>query len=176
MEIKANDKLRVIRASFTSDLLPLGAIVYAMSNASKHDVIQVSAKLDGVEKLRGTWDADRFEHVTDSVDFDKPVQTRDGRTVTIITTKSRAALYPVMAYIGKSDNIQNFTAEGKFYANGEVSDADIMNVPVEITTYINVYPAGLDACTHATRAEADSAAGINRIGCNRVVLTPTFDN
>lgn len=172
MKIKANDKLKVIRASAVSDMLPLGAIVYAIYGGSDYDTIQVSEKPDGVGQLKGSWDVDRFELVTDSVDFDKPVQTRNGQAVTIITTAGRDKQYPVMAYVGDNDGATMFTAEGFYYADREVSKLDLVNVPVEIVMYMNVYPTN---SVYKTRAEADAGAAEGRIGCNRIVLTPTFD-
>jgi len=81
------------------------------------------------------------EKVVDAVDFTRPVETRDGKPVTIVTTTGRGD-YSVLAYIGNKTSPDIFTSEGKYYAAGAKSNFDLRNVepkPVTDVVYANVY-------------------------------------
>lgn len=111
-----------------------------------------------------------------AVDFTKPLQTRDGRSVTLVTTEGRGE-YPVIGYIDGNDHVQVFTASGKYYSYGSESDSDLQNVPkkpVEVVKYFNLYDNGDIGVGQDSRAEADSVAARNgkqRIGVKKLVLT-----
>ncbi len=108
------------------------------------------------------------------IDWNKPLQTRDGSEVTIITRDGRGK-YPVLYYIDNSHNICRATANG-LYIENETHDADIINKPQKFTHWLNVYPNTI-GCGHDSRAEADKAATSARIACIKVEgYAGRFDN
>ena len=121
--------------------------------------------------------AERFEAapVAPVLDFTKPLETQDGREVTLITASGRGT-YPVLAYIEDSKQVTSFTAEGK-YLIGETDDRDLRNVapkPVEREAYVNVNAVGSSPLStgglYEDRAKADSSAGPYRVGCMKIKL------
>lgn len=76
------------------------------------------------------------------LDLDKPVQTRDGRSVRILATDRDDATWPVVALIssdGFGEGIECYTADGKDYPDGRISNNDLINVPVTTIRFINLY-------------------------------------
>ncbi len=152
-----------------------GDIFYARYDENA-GTVTVSKTIDG--EPCGNWFTSRFvraekaKKVVNPIDFTKPLKTRGGRDVTLVTTTARDTRYPVLAYLGESTSLSMYTSEGKFYFDGSESDCDLMNVPEEIVMYMNVYPGLVH---FPTREQADAGAGINRIGCNRVVLQARYD-
>lgn len=106
-----------------------------------------------------------------TIDFDKPVQTRDGKAVTILTTERADNTYPVVGLINDK-HICLFTEEGWVYDDGREHDLDLMNVPVKHTRkiWLNVYPAKHDVAAHGERGAADACAGPDRIACIPVTI------
>jgi hypothetical protein len=113
---------------------------------------------------------DHYELIAPKIDFTKPVQTKGGESVEIITTNGRGT-YPVIGFVGGNESPSTFTSEGVYYIR-EASITDLENVPekpVEIAKYFNVYNDLV--MMHDTRAEADDGAEEDRIACKRVVFT-----
>lgn len=102
------------------------------------------------------------------IDFSKPVQTRDGRPVEIITTKGRGT-YPVLGYAGDSAILFTWTTDGKLLAaNMEEVAVNLVNVPEPVVGWVNVY-AG-EGFFHASRDQADRSFRLSR----RALLKLTY--
>lgn len=106
-----------------------------------------------------------------TIDFDKPVQTRDGRTVTILTTERANITHPVVGLIN-DEHIYVFTEEGWLYDDGREHDLNLMNVPVKRTreVWLNLYPEERDTGAHETKEIADKYASTTRIACIPVTI------
>jgi hypothetical protein len=89
-----------------------------------------------------------------TIDFNKAVQTRDGRPVTILTTGARGK-FSVVGYVGDSDDITTWRSTGEF--NGVVNHyLDLLNVPERRVRYLLVWPDGKFALAHSReRADKD---------------------
>lgn len=124
-----------------------------------------------------------FELVQPAIDWDKPLQTRDGDPVTIITREGRGE-FSVIGYIGDGDETVIWLSDGRFYDDHESNDRDIINVPekpMQKEVWFNVFKEeGTLRTGHRfyTRQEADdSPVSEDRVGCIKVVLTEgQFDN
>lgn len=105
-----------------------------------------------------------------TIDFTKPVQTRDGQPVTILTTKREHALYPVVGMVN-GDEVLVFTAKGCLFNNGMEHDLDLVNVQERHETWINIYHNEHGCpwvCPYQTKEEADYKAAPERIACVRI--------
>lgn len=71
--------------------------------------------------------------MSNTLDFTKSIQTRDGRKVRIVSTsfelEQDSRSYCVCAEV-EDEGYVSFTKEGK-YTNGEVSEYDLQNIPEE---------------------------------------------
>lgn len=75
------------------------------------------------------------------IDWTKPIQTKDGKPVEIITISGRLFLYPVIGYIGTETSTSTWTKDGKYMKSGHRADKDLENVPPpKKVTYVNIYP------------------------------------
>jgi 3-methyladenine DNA glycosylase Mpg len=96
-----------------------------------------------------------------TLDFTKPIQTRDGKPVEIITTNARGAK-PVKGYIGKSEILDAWNKDGIF--GSMPSDFDLVNGPEQVTIYLNVYKHenGFDVYGHKNidKAKLDASSGL----------------
>jgi hypothetical protein len=69
------------------------------------------------------------EVMMSKLDLTKPVQTRDGRKVRILSTDRISEKYPILALIGEEEEkLYSYTAEGRFYENRDARH-DLVNVP-----------------------------------------------
>ena len=105
------------------------------------------------------------------IDFTKPVHTRDGHTVEIISTTARGRA-PILGYIGKTDNIHRWDTFGKFDASGvEFHALDLVNVPpAKHVRYVNIYGDG-QAHVHTSSDTANNQAVGGRIACVKIEYT-----
>ena len=95
-----------------------------------------------------------------SIDFTKPLQTRDGKKVRLLCTDAREP-YPVIALIEETKLLGRFTSDGRD-TRGAESSWDLINVPEEVTVdvWVNVYlQTGTNAkpqigLTYRTREDA----------------------
>lgn len=172
MKIKANDKLKVRQSSSNFDK---GAIVYALADETIEGCVPVARTLGGeyigaCGPSGSGWFAHRFEIMAPAIDFAKPLETTEGEPVTVLTTSARGA-YPVLAYLGNSESVSHFTAEGKYYT-GTTRAHDLRNVVPEKVVYINVYADGSIGGLFKSRERADANAfsSKTRVSCVRVVL------
>ena len=109
-----------------------------------------------------------------TIDWNKPVQTRDGSEVNIYTTSAKAGnkKYPVRGEVLKKSGFWSFeswTPEGEWSACAADSDLDLVNVPEKHVRYFNMYPdSGKFVQPRSSRDEADAKAAAGRIACVRV--------
>jgi hypothetical protein len=110
------------------------------------------------------------------IDYTKPVQTRNGLEVEIITTKGRGD-QPVIGYIGKSDVTETWGVDGMYFEHGcGESISDLVNVPEppKVICVLNVYADS--ECQYGavcrTRVYADGHAGDDRTHVVNVYCQP----
>ena len=74
-----------------------------------------------------------------SIDFTKPLQTRDGRKVRLLCT-DKISSYPVVVWLEDIKATASYTLEG-VNVIGEESNIDLVNVPEQVTVdvWVNVY-------------------------------------
>ena len=74
-----------------------------------------------------------------SIDFTKPLQTRDGKKVRLLCTDAREP-YPVVVLYEDTKDVGLRTSDGKCLV-GISCAADLMNVPEQVTVdgWVNVY-------------------------------------
>lgn len=94
-----------------------------------------------------------------TVDWTKPIQTRDGRPARVLCTdlKSPNELRVVIAVLltdGKREDVWYRPPCGKFYGMNKESPTDIINVPEKRTVYINIYSPN-DMVLHTTKEAAE---------------------
>lgn len=190
-QFKVGDKVRLVKAreDFTKSNEP------GWSNSWKPTMTEhVKRKAEGV--ITGIhhsgiytsidwygYPPDSFELVQPAIDWDKPLQTRGGDPVTIITREGRGK-FSVIGYIGAGDETAIWLSDGRFYNNREPDYRDIINVPekpIQKEVWFNVFKEeGTLRTGHRfyTRQEADdSPVSEDRVGCIKVVLTEgQFDN
>lgn len=76
-----------------------------------------------------------------ALDYTKPVQTRDGRPVTILTFSGRGD-WPIIGYISDSEYLTAWAENGKLCLDPAAQDnEDLVNVPQHTsqTFYFRVY-------------------------------------
>jgi hypothetical protein len=102
-----------------------------------------------------------------TIDFDKPLQTKSGEPVEIITTNGRVA-YPVKGYVGNSENILAWNKEGEAAGFRGDHACNLMNVPEKRYAYLNVHPIHTDS--FPTKEMADNWASSDRLSCLKIEL------
>lgn len=114
------------------------------------------------------------------LDLSKPVQTRDGRRVTLLSTAGRGD-YPIVGYIDGSSDIRTWCHVGTFFS-GAKRACDLINVAetVEFMKWINVHktPNGKPHIVMCdTREDADRASGYGyyrpRFACIELKVSAT---
>lgn len=69
-----------------------------------------------------------------ALDRTKPIQTRDGRPVRIITWTEGSKLYPIVGFVGDENVPESWTAEGEFIVGQTYEGGnDLVNVPPKQT-------------------------------------------
>lgn len=92
------------------------------------------------------------------IDFTKPVQTRSGIPVTILTTQVRGSRYPVIGYLGQETIFSEWTSDGRWlYSSRDPNPKDIINVPEKRTAYVNIVKGAKRVRLYRTAQEAASA-------------------
>lgn len=64
-----------------------------------------------------------------SLDRNKPVQTRDGRKVTIYTWNAPSSTYPIHGYADGFAGPSSWCATGAYHTEGAIYQFDLINVP-----------------------------------------------
>lgn len=86
------------------------------------------------------------------IDITKPVRTKDGQTVEIVTDKGRGT-YPFLGYVGDETLLKSWARDGKCYIGGS-SLNDIENVPERREWFYNVYEHYQHGWFYKTKEEA----------------------
>lgn len=110
-----------------------------------------------------------------ALDLTKPVETQDGRPVTIVLTDARGD-NPIKGYIGDDETLLGWYASGQYYSS-EKNWRDLRNVapkPLERIVYANVYKNSdgelYAGQTYSSRGVADGKAASSRVGCVKLEL------
>lgn len=74
------------------------------------------------------------------IDFDKPIQTRDGREVRIYAKDVFPAAYPIHGAIKTTSGweVESWSNAGGVF-NGEADARDLINVPTRREVWVNLY-------------------------------------
>ena len=108
-----------------------------------------------------------------TLDLTKPVQTRDGQPVKIITTEGRYPEFPIVGYIGSSEYLELWALDGSNRMTRRCDD--LVNVPEPkhvVDFWVNVYPDNrADVATHSTKKDATHWADDMRIDCIHIRYT-----
>ena len=108
------------------------------------------------------------------LDLTKPISTRDGRPVTLITTRGREP-YPILGYVENSVYNSSWAADGSF-DGAYTPSCDLINIPESKRSgeiWMNQFDV-MGRTVHDTREEADKFVefiGDRRIACVRVPWT-----
>lgn len=63
------------------------------------------------------------------IDMTKKYQTRDGRKVRLLCTNRNSSEYPVVALIGKDEDLDAYTADGRYFSKRGLSNSkDLIEV------------------------------------------------
>ena len=105
-----------------------------------------------------------------SIDFTKPLQTRNGRKLRLLCTDA-AGHYPIFCLSEDNKAIISYTSDGRAYKDIEDHPNDLMNVPEQVTvdTWVNVY--GTTSPGHATKEDALQFAGPGRLATLHIKRT-----
>lgn len=110
------------------------------------------------------------------IDWNKPVQTRDGRKVRVLCTDRVGGLYPVIALVPDEitgeERVRSYTIHGTYSRqHSDSSNMDLVNVPIKgvFTGWVNVY---IDTCSkpHRSKMDADFYRTIGCIACVPVTI------
>ena len=95
-----------------------------------------------------------------TIDWTKPLQTRDGRKARVVATDiatkdeyTHAAL--VMDEDG-DESLETYTKEGLWWVSGGLQDKDLVNAPEKRSVWINAYDNGKLGYEFSSREEADA--------------------
>ena len=78
-----------------------------------------------------------------ALDFSKPVQTRSGMKVTILTAEARGRFSVIgMIHEPTIDSATTWTAEGAFHGDGREAPDDLVQVAETVKRYLPVYDDG----------------------------------
>lgn len=90
-----------------------------------------------------------------ALDRSKPVQTRNGVPVRIITWTEGTAEYPVVGVVEGSSTVQCWTSEGTYLGTGGEDYMDLVNVPPKQTvTWHRFWNSGLTSVGFDSREAA----------------------
>ena len=106
-----------------------------------------------------------MQNETKAIDFTKPLRTKSGQAVTLLSTEARGD-YAVLGYMGDNSSISSWTKSGRFDLDGP-SSFDLENIPEKRVAYVNCYESG-GVYTYESRARADVSARHDRIACIKV--------
>ncbi len=185
-QVKIGDKVEILTQEKSCHYLKKGSIVEVVGVEDTYIKVMGMTYKDK-ECLEETsvreqtiYDSD-YKLITTGLDFSKPVYTKSGKPVEIITTEGRDVDYPVLAYIGDNTHTTKYTNDGKLYT-GLDYNGDLTNKAMEKVVYVNLWSNGDVGYRHfATRKEADDVAEKflkdnheckdKRVGVSKVVLT-----
>lgn len=108
------------------------------------------------------------------ISMDKKYRTRDGQSVTLLSTSARGPR-PVLGHVGATgDMLYWWTAAGGYVGDNN-SVMDLVEAIEPRTGYINIYEVldeevSIAMMVHKTRSIADKQADDSRVGCIRIEL------
>ena len=103
-----------------------------------------------------------------SIDWTKPVRTKDGRAVRVLCTDGPGD-YPVVGFIDGVDGPDCWHIDGRYFESfGD--DRDLENAPqrIQADVWVNVYPNG-NYYTYRTREAADKDVS-SRFACVKITI------
>jgi hypothetical protein len=105
-----------------------------------------------------------------TIDFTKPVVTRSGKAVKILTTEALGD-FPVFGNIYDATCTLSFMADGNYFDEGYEHENDLMNVPEVVVRYANLYSSG-HTSIYKTRYDADANVihPKDRLSCVRIEI------
>ena len=76
-----------------------------------------------------------------TIDFTKPIQTRDGQPVEIKFTDGRGS-FPVRGYIDSDEVLSSWTKDGEFNHKRDINSLDLINVTEKrvFKGWLTIYP------------------------------------
>lgn len=105
-----------------------------------------------------------------TIDFDKPVQMKNGTPVRIVSRNYKDAIYPILGLVPTDDGREDYstwTTDGINFLDLKGGPMDLENVPERGECWVNIYPDDIPNA-HPTRERADRHARHGRIACVRV--------
>jgi hypothetical protein len=178
--LKAGDKVRIIAGGKEGDNyhnFKHGDIVTIERNAAGDSILARGMCYYGDQSAYVDTQFIRPRHfvaIKAELDFTKPLETKEGKAVTILVTNGRGN-YPVKGYIGESADLISWTKDGSYYI-GSPSPRDLQNVqpkPAEGFIYVNVHNRDgklVAGNNHETRAKADAVQASGRVACMKIAL------
>ena len=103
---------------------------------------------------------------------DRQYRTRDGREVRIYATDGVGRFCIHGAYVsGGSWVAASWRGDGRFWWNEE-HENDLIEVKPRIQreVWLNVYPSGIQNCTHETKGLADKNCCGDRLACVKITI------
>ena len=73
------------------------------------------------------------------IEIGKQYTTRDGKAVRVLCVDCKDEEYPVLALVGEFEQVENYTADGKYYLRKSVHSQDLIEKPVERKIYLEIY-------------------------------------
>ena len=107
-----------------------------------------------------------------TLDLTKPVQTRDGRPVKLITPRERNPEFPVTGYIGTLPYVDMWTLDGRFIPE-RPNCHDLINIPDPkrvVDFWVNVYPLSISG-VHLSKELAEINKTGERLDCIHIRWT-----
>lgn len=142
--------------------------LYTVLGYTKYDSLQIhQAQVNGKHGRS----CEPFELVSEPLDFTRPLRTKCGKSVTIISMEGRCS-QPVLGYIGDDIVLKTWNLDGTYCDAQTPWPFDLENYEeeVEITGYLNIYPEG-HAVYNPSKELADNAANKDRIACVAIKTT-----
>lgn len=105
-----------------------------------------------------------------AIDFNKPVQTRDGRKVRVLCTDAKGdePIIALVLYINGVEGLHRFGADGGYFAGSDQADElDLVNVPESVVRWGNVYLDGVGVLLDSRRG-ADGIPHQGRLAVLRI--------
>jgi hypothetical protein len=102
------------------------------------------------------------------IDTTKPLKTRAGTPVAILTGSARSESYPIVGYIGDCTGLETWTAEGKIHCGNNTPNARdlVYDVPA-VEAWFNCYADGR-MIRYDSKETAYASAKPGRVACIKV--------
>lgn len=109
------------------------------------------------------------EELAKTIDWTKPVRTKDGRAVRVLCTDGPNAAHPVIGILTDSEHCTRWTINGKWW-DGKGSNLDLENAPQRIQReyWVNVYPD--DVIAYSTKLRADETRASSCLACVKITI------